>query len=132
MRKRLRKKIDKEIGAIELIAGRLEQAHAAVLSISQALESVLNGIRSYLTRFPMKVEDWATNPPIHSGEYILWFIREGKEPQSRKYTLAKGKWHDAKGNEIDVKQYKPSMWMLLPTFDPGVIDMYRRNGKADD
>ena len=129
MRKRLRKKIDKMIGATELIAGRLEQAYSAVLSISQALESVLNSIRSYLTRFPMKVEDWATNPPLHSGEYILWFVREGKDPQSRKYTFAAGKWYDSQGNEIDVRQYKPSMWMLLPIFDPGVLEVYRRRSQ---
>jgi len=126
MRKRQRKKIDRMIGNTELIAERLEQAYSVVLSISQALQSVLNSVRSYLTRFPMKVEDWETNPPVHSGEYILWFVREGKEPQSRKYTFARGKWHDAKGNEIDVKQYRPSMWMLLPTFDSGVLEVYRR------
>jgi len=130
VRKRLHKKIEKAIGDIDKMTQRLETAYSAVMTICQALQSAINGIQSYLTRFPMKVEDWATNPPIHSGEYILWFIREGKEPQSRKYILAKGKWHDAKGNEIDVKQYKPSMWMLLPTFDPGVIDMYRRRDKA--
>lgn len=126
MRKRQRKKLDRLIGDTELITKRLEQVYSAVMNISQALLSVLRDIQSYLTRFPMKVEDWETNPPIHSGEYILWFVREGKEPQSRKYTFAGGKWHDVKGNEIDVKQYRPSMWMLLPTFDSGVLEVYRR------
>ena len=129
MRKRLRKKINKMVGDTELITARLEQAYSAVMTICQALTSAIRDIQSYLTRFPLKVEDWATNPPIHNGEYILWFVREGKEPQSRKYTYAAGKWHDVKGNEIDVRQYKPAMWMLLPTFDPGVLEIYRRRSQ---
>ena len=66
MRKRLRKKIDKAIGDTKRMTEALENAYSAVMTICQALQSAIHGIQSYLTRFPMKVEDWATNPPIHS------------------------------------------------------------------
>ena len=126
MKKRLRKKMNQVIGDTDKMTQRLETAYSAVMTICQALQSTLNDIRSYLTRFPMKLEDWETNPPQHSGEYVLWFIYPNRDPVIRKLIFYQGEWRDNKGNKIDVQFYKPSMWMLLPTLAPGVIDMYKR------
>lgn len=126
MRKRVRKKLEKLIGNTEKVTERLEAVYESVVKITQALQSMIGSIQSYLTRFPMKVEDWATNPPLHNGEYIIWFVKKDQETESRKYTFAGGKWYGNQGEEIDIRKYKPSMWMLLPTFDPGVIEIYKR------
>ena len=126
MRKRVRKKLEKMIGNTEKVTERLETVYESVVKVSQALQSMIGSIQSYLTRFPMKVEDWATNPPYHNGEYIVWFVKKGQEPESRKYTFTGGRWYTSQYTEIDIQKYKPSMWMLLPTFDPGVLEIYRR------
>lgn len=126
MRKRQRKKLEKMVGNTERIVTALEAAYSSIMTISQALQTMIREIQSYLTRFPMKVEDWATNPPLHNGEYIIWFVKKDQETESRKYTFAGGKWYGNQGEEIDIRKYKPSMWMLLPTFDPGVIEIYKR------
>lgn len=126
MRKRQRKKLEKMVGNTERMVTALEAAYSSIMTISQALQTMIREIQSYLTRFPMKVEDWATNPPLHNGEYIIWFVKKDQETESRKYTFAGGKWYGNQGEEIDIRKYKPSMWMLLPTFDPGVIEIYKR------
>ena len=126
MRKRQRKKLEKMVGNTERMVTALEAAYSSIMTISQALQTMIREIQSYLTRFPMKVEDWATNPPLHNGEYIIWFVKKDQETESRKYTFAGGKWYSSQGAEIDIRRYKPSMWMLLPTFDPGVIEIYKR------
>jgi hypothetical protein len=126
MRKRQRKKLEKMVGNTERVVTALEAAYSSIMTISQALQTMIREIQSYLTRFPMKVEDWATNPPLHNGEYIIWFVKKDQETESRKYTFAGGKWYGNQGEEIDIRKYKPSMWMLLPTFDPGVIEIYKR------
>ena len=126
MRERQRKKLEKMVGNTERMVTALEAAYSSIMTISQALQTMIREIQSYLTRFPMKVEDWATNPPLHNGEYIIWFVKKDQETESRKYTFAGGKWYGNQGEEIDIRKYKPSMWMLLPTFDPGVIEIYKR------
>jgi len=126
MRKRQRKKLEKMVGNTERMVTALEASYSSIMTISQALQTMIREIQSYLTRFPMKVEDWATNPPLHNGEYIIWFVKKDQETESRKYTFAGGKWYGNQGEEIDIRKYKPSMWMLLPTFDPGVIEIYKR------
>lgn len=126
MRKRQRKKLEKMVGNTERMVTALEAAYSSIMTISQALQTMIREIQSYLTRFPMKVEDWATSPPLHNGEYIIWFVKKDQETESRKYTFAGGKWYGNQGEEIDIRKYKPSMWMLLPTFDPGVIEIYKR------
>ena len=126
MRKRQRKKLDKMLGSTEKMLKSLENMYEGIMRVCQALQTMVRDIQSYLTRFPMKVEDWATNPPLHNGEYIIWFVKKDQETESRKYTFAGGKWYGNQGEEIDIRKYKPSMWMLLPTFDPGVIEIYKR------
>ena len=126
MRKRQRKKLEKMIGNTEKMLESLEYLYEGTMRVCQALQTMVRDLQSYLTRFPMKVEDWATNPPLHNGEYIIWFVKKDQGTESRKYTFAGGKWYSSQGAEIDIRKYNPSMWMLLPTFDPGVIEIYKR------
>lgn len=133
MRKRQRKKLDKMLGSIEKMLESteemlesLENMHKGIMRTSQATQTMIRGLDSNLSRFPMKVEDWLTHPPLHNGEYVIWFVRKDWELESRKYTYAGNKWYGAQGEEIDIQKYHPSMWMLLPTFDPSVIEIYKR------
>ena len=126
MRKRQHKKLEKIISNAERMLSELEALSSGIMRTSQAIQTMIRGLDSNLSRFPMKVEDWATNPPLHNGEYVIWFVRKDWELESRKYTYAGNKWYGAQGEEIDIRKYHPSMWMLLPTFDPSVIQIYRR------
>jgi len=126
MRKRMYKKLEKMLTAEGKMLESLTDLSTGVMRVCQTLQTMIRSMESYLSRFPMKVEDWATCPPLHNGEYVIWFVRKDWELESRKYTYAGGKWYGAQGEEIDIQKYHPSMWMLLPTFDPGVIEIYKR------
>ena len=126
MRKRQHKKLEKMISNAERMLSELEALSSGIMRTSQVIQTMIRGLDSNLSRFPMKVEDWATNPPLHNGEYVIWFVRKDWELESRKYTYAGNKWYGAQGEEIDIRKYHPSMWMLLPTFDPSVIQIYKR------
>ena len=126
MRKRQHKKLEKMISNAERMLSELEALSSGIMRTSQVIQTMIRGLDSNLSRFPMKVEDWATYPPLHNGEYVIWFVRKDWELESRKYTYAGGKWYGNQGEEIDIQKYHPSMWMLLPTFDPGVIEIYKR------
>ena len=78
-----------------------------------------------LGEYYSEVRDWETNPPEEDGEYIIWFIRRDKDPSSRKLVYHGGFWLDAKGEEINIGKYNPSLWMKLPTFSNEVIEYYR-------
>ena len=130
MRKRVKKKCrDREI--LQNLNWIINYTCGEVTGSCKRLQGLLSEMNSKLSRFPMVVKDWATEPPVHNGEYIIWFVRKGQDPHSRKYTYAAGKWHDSQGNEIDIRQYKPSMWLLLPTFSPDVLEVYRRRSDGD-
>ena len=126
MRKRMLKKLEKMLTAEGKMLESLTDLSTGTMRICETLRTMIRSMESYLSRFPMKVEDWATNPPLHNGEYVIWFVRKDWELESRKYTFAGGKWYGAQGEEIDIQKYHPSMWMLLPTFDPAVIEIYKR------
>ena len=126
MRKRMYKKLEKMLTAEGKMLESLTDLSTGVMRVCQTLQTMIRSMESYLSRFPMKVEDWATCPPLHNGEYVIWFVRKDWELESRKYTYAGGKWYGAQGEEIDIRKYHPSMWMLLPTFDPSVIEIYKR------
>ena len=128
MNKRLAKKTD-EIKTTIKVMERLE-AHTAELA--QTLQTNMTRITwllkentSLISRFPTKVEDWLTNPPIHSGQYIIYFIRKAKTIV-RMYTLAGGVWKDSQGNEVDIKALRPSLYFTVPMLADGIEDMYRR------
>lgn len=127
MRKRLKKKLD-ERKTLEQLNWIINYTCGQVTGSIDRLKGLLSEQSSILSQFPGRVKDFATDPPIHAGEYIVWFIRAGQDPQSRKYTFVGGKWFDRKGDEMDIRQYKPSMYMMLPVFSPIVIEMYRRRG----
>ena len=126
MRKKMHRRLEKMLTAEGKMLESLTDLSTGVMRVCQTLQTMIRSTESYLSRFPMKVEDWATCPPLHNGEYVIWFVRKDWELESRKYTYAGGKWYGAQGEEIDIQKYHPSMWMLLPTFDPGVIEIYKR------
>lgn len=126
MKKRLRKKLDKQCAAIQRLSEAMTRFCGDMQTSTKRLQGLMAEMNGSLSRFPNVVKDWATCPPIHQGEYVIWFVRKDWELESRKYTFAGGKWYGNQGEEIDIRKYKPSMWMLLPTFDPGVIEIYKR------
>ena len=84
-----------------------------------------DGQGGILSQYTSVVRDWQTDPPEEDGEYIIWFIRRDKDPSSRKLVFRDGLWLDAKGEEIGIEKYHPALWMKLPTFSDGLIEMYR-------
>ena len=128
MNKRLAKKTD-EIKTTIKVMERLEE-HTAELA--QTLQNNMTRITwllkentSLISRFPTKVEDWLTNPPIHSGQYVIYFIRKAKTIV-RMYTLVGGVWKDSQGQEVDIKALRPSLYFTVPMLADGIEDLYRR------
>lgn len=136
MRKRLKKraaKIQAEIVALnrmeQSVSDCIIEINNVIISLNNSLIRITNLLHDQhltLTKFPLTVRDFATDPPIHAGEYIIWFIRMGVPLQSRKYVFNGSKWFDQKGDQMDIRQYKPAMWMLLPTFSEDLLEIYRR------
>ena len=103
----------------------------AITGINNNLIRVMNLLGDQtrtLSKFPMTVRDFATDPPYHAGEYIIWFVRRGAPVQSRKYVYDGSSWFDQKGDRMDIKQYRPAMWMMLPVFGDDLLEIYRRRG----
>lgn len=129
MKKRLKKRMAKKQSETYRLQQLEMDVSNVITGINNNLIRVMNLLGDQtrtLSKFPMTVRDFATDPPYHAGEYIIWFVKKDQETESRKYTFAGGKWYGNQGEEIDIRKYKPSMWMLLPTFDPGVIEIYKR------
>lgn len=79
---------------------------------------------SIVSRFPQKVEDFITHPPIHNGTYLVYFVRE-TGVHLRMYRFVGGKWFDGKGREIDILRLKPSCYLYAPVLTPEAIEFYR-------
>lgn len=128
MNKRLAKKTD-EIKTTIKVMERLE-AHTAELA--QTLQANMTRIgwllkenTSLISRFPVKVEDWLTNPPIHAGQYVIWFIRKSKTIV-RMFTYSAGVWKDSQGHDVDIKALRPSIYLTVPQLEAAIEDLYRR------
>ena len=131
MKKRLKKRMAKkqsEAYKLQLLEMSINNAIIGINNNLIRVMSLLGDQTRTLSKFPMTVRDFATDPPIHAGEYIVWFIRRGAPLQSRKYVYDGSKWFDQKGDQMDIRQYKPAMWMLLPTFSEDLLEIYRRRG----
>ena len=80
---------------------------------------------SLISRFPIKVEDFETNPPIHNGQYLVWFVR--KDGVSvRFYSFVGGRWFDSQKNEVNIKALYPSCYLTAPVLSEDAIEVYRR------
>lgn len=128
MNKRQAKKSTEIRDTIEV----MERLEAQTAELAQTLQNNMTRIAwllkentSLISRFPTKVEDWLTNPPIHSGQYIIYFIRKAKTIV-RMYTLVGGVWKDSQGQEVDIKALRPSLYFTVPMLADGIEDMYRR------
>ena len=83
---------------------------------------------SLISRFPIKVEDFETNPPIHNGKYLVYFVR--KDAVSvRFYSFVGGKWYDSHKNEINIKALYPSCYLQAPVLSEDAIEVYRRRAR---
>ena len=80
---------------------------------------------SLVSRFPQKVEDFATCPPIHDGEYLVYFVRKTRV-HLRLYRLVCGDWFDGNNKEVDIRALKPSAYLYAPRLTDDAIDLYRR------
>lgn len=128
MNKRLAKKTTEIRESIEV----MERLEAQTAELAQTLQNNMTRIgwllkenTSLISRFPIKVEDWQTNPPIHSGQYVIWFIRRS-HTIVRMYTLIGGVWKDSQGKEVDIKALRPSLYLAVPRLEDGIEDIYRR------
>lgn len=129
MKKKLKKRMAKRQAEMRILERMEMDMNGCIFGINNSIIRITNLLQDQtrtLSKFPMTVRDFATDPPYHAGEYIVWFVKTDQETESRKYTFVGGKWYGNQGEEIDIRKYKPSMWMLLPTFDPGVIEIYKR------
>ena len=126
MRKRQRKKLDKLCAETRRLTDALTHFCGDMQTSMLRLRGLLADLTGSLSRFPQGVKDWYSCPPIHSGEYIVWFCRKEKKVQTRKYLLHQGKWLDSQNREVDMHKLRPAMWMMVPVLDPKVIEMYER------
>ena len=83
---------------------------------------------SLISRFPVKVEDFATRPPIHNGQYVIWFVRKDRTAV-RFYTLKGDRWFDSQNNEVNIRDLYPSCYLQVPTLEDSVEDLYRRRAE---
>lgn len=81
-----------------------------------------------ISRFPIKVEDFATHPPIHNGNYLVYFVRKNSIIV-RFYTFVENKWFDSLKNEIDLKSLYPSCYLQCPVLSEDAIEVYRRRSQ---
>lgn len=79
-----------------------------------------------ISRFPAKVEDWKTNPPIHTGRYIVYFVRKDGV-KVRLYNLVGGKWYDGMTNELNITALNPACYLMVPVLTEDAIEIYRRS-----
>ena len=126
MRKRLIKKLDKQCADVQRLTDVLTRFCGEAQTSMKRLQGLLSEMNGSLSRFPQGVKDWYTNPPLHQGEYIVWFCRKGRKVQTRKYLHYQGRWLDSRNCEVDMHKLKPAMWMMVPVIDPGIIEMYER------
>lgn len=126
MKKRLRKKLDKQCAAIQRLSEMMTRFCGDMQTSTKRLQGLMAEMNGSLSRFPTVVKDWYTNPPIHSGEYIVWFCRKGHKVQTRKYMFFQGKWLDSRNCEVDMHKLRPAMWMMVPVINPGILEMYER------
>lgn len=81
-----------------------------------------------ISRFPIKVEDYATNPPIHNGGYLIYFVRKDSI-QVRFYTFVGGKWFDSRKNEVNLSSLYPSCYLQAPVLSEDAVEVYRRRAR---
>lgn len=131
MKKKLKKRMAKRQAEMRILERMEMDMNGCIFGINNSIIRITNLLQDQtrtLSKFPMTVRDFVTDPPIHAGEYIVWFIRRGAPLQSRKYVYDGSKWFDQKGDQMDIRQYRPAMWMLLPTFSEDLLEIYRRRG----
>jgi len=128
MNKRQAKKtteIRESIEVLKRLEAQVAEFARSVQNNNFRINWILKENTSLINLFPPKVEDWETKPPIHSGQYVIWFIRKAKTVV-RMYTYARGEWWDSQENKVDIKALKPSLYLTVPMLADGVEDVYRR------
>lgn len=136
MKKRLRKKYNDRIMQELVLKGlqsdysqmacRLEGMARELQNSMIRVRYLLNDQNSILSRFPNIVKDWATDPVIHNGEYVIWFVSGKREFQTRKYTYVSGKWYTDARKEVDMRKLRPVMYQPVPVISDEVKEIYRR------
>lgn len=136
MKKRLRKKYNDRImqelvlkdlqSDYSQMACRLEGMARELQNNMIRVRYLLNDQNSILSRFPNIVKDWATDPVIHNGEYVIWFVSGEREFQTRKYTYVSGKWYTDARKEVDMRKLRPVMYQPVPVISDEVKEIYRR------
>ena len=131
MNKRQNQKYRKLRESIEMMRVLKEQTDGLCRELQNNMTRIawlLKENTSLISRFPVKVEDFMTRPPIHNGQYVIWFVRKDKTV-IRFYTLKGEKWYDSQGNEVNVRSLYPSCYLQVPTLEDAVEDLYRRRAE---
>lgn len=128
MNKRQTKKFNRLRENIEVLRNLEEQTERLSRELQNNMTRIgwlLKENTSLISRFPVKVEDFMTRPPIHNGQYVIWFVRKDRTAV-RFYTLKGEKWFDSQGNEVNIRDLYPSCYLQVPVLEDSVEDLYRR------
>ena len=133
MNKRQKQKYKRLRETVEVMRKLEEQTNVLCKDLQENMTRIgwlLKENTSMISRFPVKVEDFMTHPPLHAGQYVIWFIRKAKTIV-RMYTFDGGsKWFDSLGNGVNLRSLFPSLYLQVPTLEDAVEDIYRRRAES--
>ena len=131
MRKRTVKKLLREKALclqIDKLTNAIEDNCKKMQNGMIRLNWLTNENNNLISRFPIKIEDFQTNPPIHNGGYLVYFVRK-ESIQVRFYTLVGSKWYDSRKNEVDIRSLYPSCYLQAPVLSEDAVEVYRRRAR---
>ena len=121
-------KIERVSEALRKLADEADKWAADLQTSMTRISWLIRENTSLISRFPIKVEDFLTNPPIHNGNYLIYFVRKDSVVV-RFYTFVAGKWFDSQKNEVNMKGLYPSCYLVAPVLAADAIDVYRRRAR---
>lgn len=131
----MKKRIRKKMTDWRKISEQMRALNDDVLILCKQLQDnmtrltwLLKENTNLISRFPIKVEDFVTNPPIHNGAYLVYFVRKDGV-RVRFYTMVGSKWYDSQKNEVDIKSLYPSCYLQTPVLSEDAIDIYKRRSR---
>lgn len=102
MKKKLKKRMAKRQAEMRILERMEMDMNGCIFGINNSIIRITNLLQDQtrtLSKFPMTVRDFATDPPYHAGEYIIWFVKTDLETESRKYTFVGGNGTATRGRK---------------------------------
>ena len=104
----MKKRIRKKMTDWRKISEQMRELNDDVLILCKQLQDnmtrltwLLKENTNLISRFPIKVEDFVTNPPIHNGAYLVYFVRKDGV-RVRFYTMVGSIWYGSQKNEVGI------------------------------